>query len=364
MISFDNILLVSSASVAGVLNIIGFLLSFSYAKKRKNRLVYLFSANWLLQSFFWVLDATSHLYYSPLLMILAIIPQLIGVPCLFIFIDLIKKERVSSTKITIVLLIEIIMLYLYFIPGGMQIIPGYGVHIVGALRIFQIIFLFYYVITYFSWSYLTWKRAPSELKQLVNFLLFGSILFSFVTATLYFLGTFIKVFNSLGFITHSLGALFTIIVIWKEPKIIYILPFKAYRLIVVETNAGIGLFKHDWAKLSAVDENVFSMVLQAVGSILDEILKKGAIREIKMDRAVLLIQHNENYPVASVLVTTKSSKSLRYGLKKFNSEFINKFKSQFDGLYEVSRFKKARTLVDEFFDFIPDYSEKKPMNVD
>ena len=52
MISFDNVLLVTSASAAGVLNIIGFLLSFSYAKKRKNRLVYLFSANWLLQSFF------------------------------------------------------------------------------------------------------------------------------------------------------------------------------------------------------------------------------------------------------------------------------------------------------------------------
>jgi len=265
---------------------------------------------------------------------------------------------VSSIKITILLLIELTLLYLTFMPEGMRIIPGYGVHNVGVLRIFQIIFLFYYVMTYFSWSYLTWKRAPNELKQLVNFLLFGSILFSFVTASLYFYGTFVKIFNSLAFITHSLGALFTIIVIWKEPKIIYILPFKAYRLLVVETNAGIGLFKHDWAKLSAVDENVFTMVLQAVGSILDEILKKGEIREIKMDRAVLLIQHNKKYPVASVLVTTKSSKSLRYGLKKFNSQFIDKFKSHFGGMYEVSRFKKARALVEEFFDFVPDYLEK------
>jgi hypothetical protein len=128
--------------------------------------------------------------------------------------------------------------------------------------------------------------------------------------------------------------------------------------LVVETNAGIGLFKHDWAKLRAVDENVFTMVLQAVGSILDELLKKGEIREIKLDRAVLLIQHNKNYPVASVLVTTKSSKSLRYGLKKFNSQFIDEFKSHFGGLYEVSRFKKAKALVEEFFDFVPDYLEK------
>ena len=357
-ISFENILLVTSASAAGVLNIIGFILSFSYARRRKNRFLYLFSANWLFQSFFWGFDAASHLFYSPLLMAIAIIPQLIGVPCLFIFIDLVRRERVSSLKISVMLIIEIVLLILTFLPGGMQVIPGYGVHNVGALRIFQIIFLIYYVFTYFVWSFQTWKRAPSELKQLVNFLLFGSILFSIVTASMYFLGTFVKIFNSIGFITHSLGALFTIVVIWKEPKIIYILPFKAYRLLVIETNAGIGLFKHDWAKLSAVDENVFTMVLQAVGSILDEVLKKGEIREIKMDRAVVLIDHNKNYPVASVLVTSKSSKSLRYGLKKFNNQFIETFKSNFDGLYEVSRFKAARALVVEFFDFVPAYLEK------
>ena len=77
-----------------------------------------------------------------------------------------------------------------------------------------------------------------------------------------------------------------------------------------------------------------------------------------MDRAVLIIQHNKNYPIASVLVTTKSSKSLRYGLKKFNSQFIDKFKSHLSELYEVSRFKKASALVEEIFDFVPDYLEK------
>jgi len=358
MVTIDNLLLVFTTLIAGILNIICFLLSFLYAKKRNNRLVYLFSANWLFQALFWFLDAASHFFYSPLLMAIAIVPQTIGVPCLFIFIDLIKKERVSSTKLSALFLIEILLLILTFNPGGMEIIPGYGIHIVGPLRILQIVFLVYYISIFFSWSYLTWKRAPKELKKLVNFLLFGSILFSFVTAFMYILGGFIKTFNSIGFITHSLGALFTIVVIWKDPKIIYILPFKAYRLLVVETNAGIGLFKHDWAELRAVDENVFTMVLQAVGSILDEVLKKGEIREIKMDRAVLLIQHNKNYPVASVLVTSKSTKSLRYGLKKFNNHFIESFQSNFGGLYEVSRFKKAKAFIEEYFDFVPQYLEK------
>jgi hypothetical protein len=355
MTSFDNLLLVFAASTAGILNIICFVLSFLYAKKRNNRLVYLFSANWLFQAFFWILDAASHYFYSPILMVAAIVPQIVGVPCLFIFIDLIKKERVSSVKLSILFLIEIMLFILYFIPGNMQIVPGYGIHNVGPLRVLQVIFLVYYVLVYFSWSYLTWKRAPKELKKLVNFLLFGSILFSFVTAFMYSLGGIVKIFNAIGFITHSLGALFTIIVIWKDPRIIYILPFKAYRILVVDTNAGTGLFKYDWAELKAVDENIFSMVLQAVGSILDEVLKKGEIREIKMDQAVLLIQHEKKSPVASVLVTSKSSKSLKYGLKKFNSEFIETFQSQFDGLYEVSRFRDAKKIVERIFDFIPIY---------
>ncbi|NVM44707.1 MAG: hypothetical protein HWN79_07305 [Candidatus Lokiarchaeota archaeon] len=357
MVSLDNVVLVTSAAIAGILNLICFLLLFTYARKRNNRLVYLFSANWLFQALFWIFDATSHFYYEELLMSISIIPQLIGVPCLFIFIDLIKKERVSSVKISILFLLEVLLLILSFLPGELHVIPGYGVHSVGALRIMQIVFLIYYVMTFFSWSYLTWKKAPKELKQLVNFLLFGSILFSFVTAFMYALGGIIKVFNSIGFVTHSLGALFMIIVIWRDPRIIYILPFKAYRILVVDTNAGTGLFKYDWAELKAVDENIFSMVLQAVGSILDEVLKKGEIREIKMDQAVLLIQHERNSPVASVLVTSKSSKSLKYGLKKFNSEFIETFQSQFDGLYEVSRFRDAKKLVEHIFDFVPVYQD-------
>jgi hypothetical protein len=358
MTSFENLLLVTSAFFAAFLNIIGFLLSFLYGRERNNRLVYLFSVNWLFQACFWILDATAHFTYSTMLMSIAIIPQLIGVPCLFIFIDLIKKERVSSVKLSILILLEIPLAILSFLPGGMQVIPGYGVHSVGSLRILQILFLFYYVLTFFSWSYLTWKRAPKELKKLVNLLLFGSILFSFVTTFMYTLGGFIKIFNSIGFITHSIGALLTIITIWKDPKIIYILPFKAYRILVVDTNAGTGLFKHDWAELKAVDENIFSMVLQAVGSILDEVLRKGEIKEIKMDQAILLVQHTQNSPVASVLVTSKSSTSLKLGLKKFNREFIDTYQNQFDELYEVSRFKDAKKIVDHIFDFVPEYKEQ------
>lgn len=123
---------------------------------------------------------------------------------------------------------------------------------------------------------------------------------------------------------------------------------------MVDTNEGIALFKYDWAELGKVEENIFSMVLQAVGSILDEILKKGEVREIQMDRAVLLIQHDKRYPIASVLVTSKSTKSLRYGLRIFNDQFISSFYTDGIDFHEVSKFKDANLLVEKIFDFVPE----------
>jgi hypothetical protein len=355
MINLDNLILVLSAFTTGIFVGMGGIITFIYAFKQKKHLMYLFSAMWLLYAVFWFLDAAAHFFYDTFLMAIAIIPQLIGVPCMIIFIELIRKENVSVIKITILMVIELLLLIVTFLPGGREIIPGYGIHNKGILRIFQIIFLVYFVSLYFIWSLQTWRKAPTELKRLVTLLLFGSTLFSIVTAIMYALGGFLKVFNSIGFIINGIGAFITIIVILKEPKIIYILPFKAYRILVIDTNEGNALYMYDWAKLRKIEESVFSMVLQAVGSILDDMLKKGDVREIQMDRAVLLLQHDKRYPIAIVLVATRSTKSLRYGLNSFYDQFISKFYNEGDDLHDVSKFRDANKLVEKIFDFVPKF---------
>ncbi|MFX1278124.1 MAG: hypothetical protein ACFFA3_01825 [Promethearchaeota archaeon] len=357
-ISVENLILVLSTVIAATLFLVGGIITFLSAIKRKSPLVFLFSASWILQAIFWYLDSVAHLLYSFFLMRVAFIPQSIGVPCMFIFLELIKKENVNPIKMILLALIETTFLMLLFLPGAMEVIPGYGVHFVGLTRFFQIIWLVYYVLFYLSWSYQTYRKAPQELKKLVTQLLFGSILFSLVTTVFYAMGTIYRMFNPLGFIIHGIGALITIIVILKDPSIIYILPFKAYRLLVFETQKGITLFKHDWAELRAIEENVFSMLLQATRSVLNEIINKGDVRKIDLDKAVLLIQHDVKYPVVSALVTSKSSKSLLFGLKKFHDEFTIKFLSDLDDLMDISKFKKADDLIENIFDFIPKYGGK------
>jgi hypothetical protein len=361
MPSIENLVLIISASFAGTFVGIGGIITFFFAIKRKNRLIFLFSAMWLLYALFWFIDAVAHYYYSTFLMALAIVPQLIGVPCIIIFIELSRKEHVNPANITILFVIELLLLSVTFLlpaTDNYNVIQGYGVHNKGSLRIIQLIFLLYFVTQYFLWSLQTWRKAPIEYKRLSTWLLFGSTLFSIITVVMYGLGGIIKAFNSLAFYTNGIGAFITIIVILKDPKIIYILPFTAYRVLVVDTNEGIALYKYDWAELEEIEENIFSMVLQAVGSVLNEILKKGKVREIHMDRAVLLVQHDKRYPIASVLVTSKSTKSLRSGLKLFNEEFIAKFYHENIDFHEVSRFSGAHTIVEKIFDYVPERLQK------
>jgi len=358
MVDLENLMLVFSASITGILVSIGGIITVFYAVKRKNRLILLFSSMWLSYAIFWFIDAAAHYLYSIPLMTIAILPQLIGVPCIIVFIELIKKEHVSPIKISILIIIEALLFYItFFVPGNYEIIPGYGVHNKSVLRTFQVIFLFYFVSLYFIWSYQTWRKAPASLKRLTSLLLIGSTLFSVVTALMYAIGTFVKVFNSIAFIINGIGAFTTIIVIFKDPRIIFILPFEAYRILVVDTNESVALFKHDWAKVGKLEETMFSMMLQAIGNVLDDILKKGEVQEIQMDRAVLLIQHDKTYSIASILISSKSSKSLRYGLKQFNDEFIDKFQSVLYDRKETSRFEGVSEIVDKVFDFVPSYKE-------
>ncbi|MHA2393009.1 MAG: hypothetical protein ACXAEX_13780 [Promethearchaeota archaeon] len=358
MIGGENLFLGISTFTAGTLSLINGILTFVYARRRKNRIIFLFSANWFFQATFWYLDGIAHLTYSPLIMAISFIPQTIGVLCLFIYIELIEKENVSSIKASILVIIELLYVSLAFFPGGMEVIPNYGVHIIGLCRIFQIIFLLIYVFYYLSWSFKTWKKSPLELKQKATLLMFGSVLFSIITVLMYVLGTIVNIFNPLGFVVHGIGAFITVIVIWQQPKLIYVLRFKAYKIIVLETGSGLALYKYDWAELRNVDDTFFSMIFQAISNVLNEIINKGEVREVHTDQAILLIQHNLQYPIASVVISSKSCKSLRYGLKQFSDQFASKFSSEIEkGYNDISRFEDAITLVKKIFDFVPEYKQ-------
>ncbi|MHA2131934.1 MAG: hypothetical protein ACW99L_18350, partial [Promethearchaeota archaeon] len=115
MVSIQNLILVLSISSAGTFLGVGGIITSIYAIKKKKRLIFLFSAMWLFTAISLFIAAAAHYYYSTFLMAIMITPQLIGVPCIIIFIELSRKARVSTVKITILFVIEFMLLAATFL---------------------------------------------------------------------------------------------------------------------------------------------------------------------------------------------------------------------------------------------------------
>jgi hypothetical protein len=94
----------------------------------------------------------------------------------------------------------------------------------------------------------------------------------------------------------------------RQPKLAYVLPFKAYRLTVLDTGGGTPIYNHTWQpSKEQVDETLFSGMLQGVSVILKESLNQGNVREISMDEGIMILQRSLAKNIACVLVASKSS---------------------------------------------------------
>jgi hypothetical protein len=156
----------------------------------------------------------------------------------------------------------------------------------------------------------------------------------------------------------STGFLVSATMWFLEPRLAYILPFRALRLIVIETQGGLPIYTHIWnSKDQVADNALFGGMLQGIGLILNEAVGKGNVQEISLDKATLIINNHEQQSIAFVLITTHSSKSLRIALDYFAERFLTKFSKDLDKTGEVFRFATTSELVEECFPFIPEWEQ-------
>ncbi|MFX0099970.1 MAG: hypothetical protein ACFFCS_10330 [Candidatus Hodarchaeota archaeon] len=203
---------------------------------------------------------------------------------------------------------------------------------------------------YFLWIYL---ESPPRLKRSTRITFLGTVLFASMV-----------VLNALGvkYIIPAADTLISLVyfvligyITIKHPQILYLLPFRAHRLTVIETEGGISLFDHFWrTDVEMKQDGLFSSMLQGIGAILKESVNQGEIQSIRFDRATMLIKRMEGIPCASVLVTTKTSKALEKSLEEFSRRFQDLFAGRISRPHETTQFEPAKELVEECFPFIPE----------
>jgi hypothetical protein len=74
-----------------------------------------------------------------------------------------------------------------------------------------------------------------------------------------------------------------------------------------------------------------------------------------MTQATILVLRDKKFPVAYVIVATKTSLNLRDALKRFADKFYSQFSPFFAHPSTLDAFAPTAALVKECFHFVPEY---------
>ncbi|MFX0139934.1 MAG: hypothetical protein ACFFDN_40205 [Candidatus Hodarchaeota archaeon] len=273
-------------------------------------------------------------------------------------VDAVSRESVDQVKMSIFLVLSAVVVFTSLDPNSVEIITSpYGELSLWASGYFLIasflLLLFINVMWIYYMARIHWN-TPKNLKFYSSLIFFGALV---LASDLFILIIGLnQIILGLHMLIFAVGELLIAIGFTSQPKLAYILPFKVLRLTVIEQNSGLSLFNHTWSKMDdLLDEQLFSGMLQGISGILQESLKRGNVREINLDQAVLILKRSEQFPVACVLVTTKSSRSLRDALNSFAEKFFTEFSQFFSEPHKLDNFSPASDLVSDCFSFIPEY---------
>jgi len=337
----------------------GFVVSINQIRKGINYRFYQYSA------FAWLTMGTCCLLFgiANLLLIIeiekvALIFYTIGAFFVLLKAETLKREQVEPVKLTIFLILgsaAVIFFYVFpnavtetTIANGAKLIyidPILGSPFLGACGLSLVYYLYC--------TYLVNKKAPTPLKGYSRAYFTG---FFLCVCSVSLWGTINPIVPGYPLLIGTVGVFMVAYSYSREPKLLFVLPFTALRLTVLETESGLPLFTHTWNRLgNLADEDLFSGMLQGISIIVRQSLKRGDVQEIRVADAIIIAFRNPDYPVAYVLVATRPSRSLRDGLKLFAERFCGEFHDCFATASDADQFNGAENLVTSCFPHVPVY---------
>lgn len=310
---------------------------------------------------FWCLFLTlANLFLSLQLAILCNY-MLIGVTfAVIVFLDLISRESIDPIKLTItsVLSVSLIFTSLYLgavyedeLPfGGRTVLAGGAFsNFIMYISVFSgILMIFYY--------YKLLRKSPPQMKGPAILCFTGCL---FATALPFIGAIFLyELLPANNMIFVGISSLIISIAFVREPTLAYILPFKASRLTILDTRSGIPIYDYFWIiNAEEADEMIFSGMIQGITGIMNEAVKKGNIKEIRMTHGVLLIEWSTQVPIALVLVSNKSTSSLRMALKSMIEDIADEYENDIEKITNPKAIARMESFIKSRFSFIPAYSD-------
>jgi hypothetical protein len=273
----------------------------------------------------------------------------------------VNEGRLHPVRFPIVAIMSSIVVYSLFLPeavvdvefpnGDDTLAAG------GAFRNVSIIVLTYAVILYSYFTYKIMRNANPELKIWARINFSGALMLGPVAFLTFAFRINWKIPGITEFV-FGIGVLMSAIAFARKPQLIYVLPFKAIKLLVIKQGSGLAIYNFMWM----VDEldihaPLFSSAVESINAFSKSAIDKGNITEISFDDAILLIEAPKNQDLYYALLATKSSYTLEIGLKNFASKFYEIFEDQLKSQFviETSSLMGAESLIWECFPYVPKY---------
>lgn len=329
------------------------MLTYISIRTRKLKSLFYIRLSILCVALIFLFEGLSFLFMSIFLYQIDTILIFLSALFLLIGINYMMKDSFMSIMLITVSSIGILFCYLTFQSGAIKPSVEYGYPTLvwtGFLLIVGIIIQLILFMLTFYWGLKTWFNTPLLMKKDAIVFFLGVILCTVISSSIYLLAFWIPILILLSDIVFALGLIFIIIAIMRDPKLLYILPFTVYR-IIVKDREGFPIYDHDWSK-SEISETIFSGFINAVQIMSEEIMNIGGVVDIQLEEGILFLHNTELITVA--LVSSKSSKLLRECTQGFSIDFQQKFETELKkSIREPSKYESAYELIEKHFSNFP-----------
>ena len=340
--------------ISGIITLVPVILMFIVPKTKKIRSLFWIKLGLFSIAISTILDGVSVLLMNEFFAILSAILLFPTGLCLSIGINYTIKESYLSIHLIIIILLGAFLCYFAFQPGAVEPIieGGYRTIIWAGFFGFITDFLsFAITIIIFYWGFKTWKNAPFLIKK-EAFLFFLGIGIGTILPTIMLLirTEYHLISNILIYIFWTIGLFIYVYAIIKEPKLLYILPFTIYR-ILVKDKEGYPIFDHDWSE-SEISEIMFTGFINAVQVMSKDVMNRGGLIDINLEEGILILHESRLITVG--LVASKSSNLLKDALLGFTRDFELQFERQLKQKSKnISDYGPAYLLIEKYFSNFP-----------
>ena len=350
--------------ITGVVVLITAIVTYTSPKTKKIITLFYLRLGIISMGIFMMCEAISSLFLIEFLSVVSGVFVVLAVIFTVMGVNYTLKESYMSLGLLIAIAASSVLIYLAFQPGTVNIINSYDYVTVRWQGLFSLIgdgLVLYIEFYIFYWGIKTWLNAPFLIKKEANVFFLGIIVFSPVGIIFYILIYVNALMLIIADICTIIGLIILIIAIEREPKLLYILPFKIFR-IFVKDRQGFPLFDHDWSE-SKITEKIFTGFINAVQLMSKEVMDIGGLLDINLQKGILIVHESDNVTVG--LVSSKSSKLLRDSVVKFTRDFESKFKKELENsIFDMHKYETACELIEKYFSNFPSHvisSRKQPL---